>query len=815
MVSLVIVSHSAKIAEGVLELARQMGGADVAMAAAGGTEDRDDPIGTDPFRVKRAIEEVWSPDGVLVLMDLGSAVLSAETALDFLEEPADPSRVLLCEAPLVEGTVAAATTARIGGTLEEVAAEARAGLASKAEHLGVALAPPGATSTFSELAEKFRFTVPNRLGLHLRPAGRLVEMIGSHDTVVEVTNLTTGVGPVPGRSVSRVSALGALQGHEIELRAEGPGVHSLFDTVARFVENNLGDTDGEPAPTSPAAPAAPGRLGGIGASPGVAAGPARRLGRPRLVVPQREFTDVAAERSLLDSAISDSRADTQRNRNRLSADSADSADIFVAHLLILDDEEMAGAARARIGEGVHAERAWMDAVEDTADSFRALDDPYQAARAEDVEAVGYEVLARLLGEDPRPCLTEPGVLVADDLTPAETASLDRDLVAAIVTSRGAATSHSAIIARAIGVPAVVGVGPFDIAEGTMLVVDGDAGTVVVDASAKEVAAADEVARMERERREAARRAAAAPALTRDGTLIEVAANIGSVADAAEAIDHGADGVGLLRTEFLFLDRDVAPPEEEQEETYRRIAESLGERPLVLRTLDVGGDKPLPFVPRPPEANPFLGVRGLRLGLAAPELLTTQLRAALRVASDHQVRIMFPMVATLSDWERARSAIAKAADAVGGLPARVELGVMVEVPSLPLIASHLAPVVDFFSVGTNDLVQYAMAAERGNPALTEYADPLHPAVLRLIDLTCQAATEHGRWVGVCGELAADPAATAILVGLGVTELSMNPIAIPTIKETVRRIDTGEAISLASRVLALDSATAVRAAVKAAS
>jgi multiphosphoryl transfer protein len=812
MVSLVIVSHSAKIAEGVRELARQMGGADVAMAAAGGTKDPDDPIGTDAFRVKEAIEEVWSPDGVLVLMDLGSAVLSAETALDFLEPPADPSRVLLCEAPLVEGAVAAATTARIGGTLEEVAAEARAGLVSKAEHLGVAPAPSRATSTFSELAETYRFTVPNRLGLHLRPAGRLVEMIGSHEAVVEVTNLTTGVGPAPGRSVSRVSALGALQGHEIELRAEGPGVHSLFDTVARFVENNLGDTDDEPAPTSPAAPAAPGRLGGIGASPGVTAGPARRLVRPGLVVPQREVNDVADERSLLDSAISDSRADTQHNRNRLAADSAD---IFAAHLLILDDEEMAGAARARIDEGVNAERAWMDAVKKTADSFRALDDPYQAARAEDVEAVGYEVLARLLGEDPRPRLTEPGVLVADDLTPAETASLDRDLVAAIVTSRGAATSHSAIIARAIGVPAVVGVGPFDIAEGTMLVVDGDAGTVVVDASAKEVAAADEVARAERKRRDAARRAAAAPALTRDGTLIEVAANIGSVADAAEAIDQGADGVGLLRTEFLFLDRDVAPPEEEQEETYRRIAETLDGRPLVLRTLDVGGDKPLPFVPRLPEANPFLGVRGLRLGLAAPELLTAQLRAALRVASDHQVRIMFPMVATVSDWEQARAAIAKAADAVGGLPAGVELGVMVEVPSLPLIASHLAPVVDFFSVGTNDLVQYAMAAERGNPALTEYTDPLHPAVLRLIDLTCQSAKEHGRWVGVCGELSADPAATAILIGLGVTELSMNPIAIPTIKETVRRIDTREATSLANRVLDLGSATAVRAAVKAAS
>lgn len=808
MVSLVIISHSAKIAEGVLELARQMGGEDVAMAVAGGTDDPDDPIGTDALRVKSAIEEVWSPDGVLVLMDLGSAVLSAETAIDFLEEPVDPDRVLLCEAPLVEGAVAAATTARIGGTLEDVAAEARAGLVSKAEHLGTQV-PPTPAPIVSDQAETYRFVLPNRLGLHLRPAGRLVEMIGAHDAIVEVANLTTGAGPVPGRSVSRVSALGALQGHTLELRAEGPEAQRLFDAVANFVDDNLGDSDEEdPTPTRTAATAAPGQLGGISASPGKAAGPARRLARPALEAPQKQVTDVISERSRLDTAISTVRADTLRNRDQLAAVAGNEADIFLAHLLILDDEEMAGVARTRIDEGVNAEQAWMDAVNQTADAFRALDDPYQAARVADVEAVGQEVLARLLGVDPRPRLTEPGVLVADDLTPAETADLDRELVAAIVTSRGSATSHSAIIARALGVPAVVGVGPVNISDATMLVVDGDAGTVVVDASADEVAAAEHSARKERERREEQRKRSSNPAVTRDGTVIEVAANIGSVADAQNAVDHGADGVGLLRTEFLFLGRDDAPSEEEQEETYRAIAEILDGKPLLLRTLDVGGDKPLPFVSHPREENPFLGIRGLRLGLATPHLLATQLRAVLRVARDHPVRVMFPMVAAVEDWEQARAAVAKAGEDVGGIPTGVEFGVMVEVPSVPLLASHLAPVVDFFSVGTNDLTQYVMAAERGNPGLADYSDPLHPAVLRLIDLTCQAAAHHGRWVGVCGELAGDPAATAILIGLGITELSMNPIAIPAVKETVRRIDTRKATDLARQVLEMDSAAAVR-------
>ena len=352
-----------------------------------------------------------------------------------------------------------------------------------------------------------------------------------------------------------------------------------------------------------------------------------------------------------------------------------------------------------------------------------------------------------------------------------------------------------------------------VADGTMLALDGEAGTVTVDPPEAFLEAAVARRAGQADRAADARAKTALPAVTRDGVSVRVLANVAGPEDVAAAVAAGAEGVGLLRTEFLFLRSDHLPSVAEQERVYRAVAEGLGGRLLTLRTLDVGADKPLPYLPCEPERNPFLGVRGIRLGLNDPALLSSQLRAALRVAADHPVRIMLPMVATVDEVLRARAALDEAraslVDAGVAVPARVDLGIMIEVPAAALLAESFVPHVDFFSIGTNDLAQYTMAAERGNPAVAALADALHPAVLRLIEHTARAAAEGGRGVAVCGEVAGDPVAIPVLLGLGVTELSMAAARIPAAKQVVRETEMRAAQEMAARALAADSAAAVRA------
>jgi phosphocarrier protein FPr len=491
------------------------------------------------------------------------------------------------------------------------------------------------------------------------------------------------------------------------------------------------------------------------------------------------------------------------------------AAIFDAHRLFLEDEALLGPARAGIEAGATAPRAWHDAIAAVAGAWEEIDDEYQRARAADLRSVGTQVLAHLLGVDaPRPTLQEPGVLVAADLAPADAAALDPATALGVATAFGGATSHAAVLARSLGVPAVVGLGEalLDVAEGTTLALDGDEGIVLVDPR-PEVVERFEARRRERaEVDRAARAEALAPASTRDGLLVEVAANVGTPDDVAAATAAGCDGVGLFRTEFLFMGRDAMPSEDEQQAAYRAAAEGLDGRPMIIRTLDAGADKPIPYLAQPAEANPFLGVRGLRLGLERPELLRTQLRAILRVAADHPLKVMFPMVATLGELRRGREAVdgARASLLAEGatVPDRLDVGVMVEVPSAALIADRLAAEADFFSIGTNDLTQYVLAAERGNERVAQIADALHPAVLALIERTAAAAAALGRWTGVCGELAADPLAAPLLIGLGVRELSMGAPAIPHVKRAVRATDLERAGALARTALGLASAEEVR-------
>ncbi|MCB0872838.1 MAG: phosphoenolpyruvate--protein phosphotransferase [Actinobacteria bacterium] len=816
MVGLVIVSHSHALACGVVELAREMGGDDVLIAEAGGLDGPDHATGTDAVRIMAAIEEVAGPDGVVVLMDLGSAILSAEMALELLP-PETAETVVLCPAPLVEGAVAAAVAAKIGQDRDAVAAEANRGLAGKLAHLGAAPAPggePGADAPDGGAWIERTLPVDTPMGLHARPAARLVQLVGAHGSEVRVAR-PGGDTDVDARSLTAIATLGITGGQTVLVRARGEDAERFLDAVDALAKAHWGDP---PEPEAPPAPTetAGHSSGGVPASPGVAVGPARHLERPEPVVPDVAAASADAEHGELVRALEVSRTELEQVRaaTRRQASEAEAA-IFDTHLAMLDDPELLAGVRNAIDGGSAATMAWHDAVTALAERYSEMESPYLAARADDVREVGRRVLAHLVGDGlSPPTLSAPGVLVAAALSPADTATLDASLVKAIVTAEGGPTDHSAIIARGLGIPAVVGVGDWimDLAPGTVLAVDGDTGAIDVDPDDAAVAAIERRAADLRAAREEARTAAMGAAITRDGVRIEVAGSIAKPQDAVRVADAGGDGVGLFRTEFLFMGRDAPPDEDEQAAAYRTAAQALNGDPLLLRTLDAGADKPLPYLGQADEHNPFLGARGIRLSLANPALFRTQLRAMLRVAVDHPLRIMFPMIAGVAEFRAARAILddvrAELIDEGTVVRDDLQVGVMVEVPSAALTAAHLAREVAFFSVGTNDLTQYTLAAERGNAAVASLSDPLHPAVLRLIGLTCEAANAHGRWVGVCGEVASDAAAVPLLLGLGVRELAANAPSIPTVKAAVRDVDLGAAAELARRALDLEDAAQVR-------
>ncbi len=819
MVGIVIVSHSYRIAEGVAELAREMGGPDVRLETAGGLDTPDHPIGTDAVLVMQAVDRAWSDDGVLVLMDLGSAVLSAEMALDLMPEE-QRAHVLLCEAPLVEGAVAAAVTAKMGGTLEAVAAEARGGLAGKIAHLGAPVPEAPAPDGVGEGAVTLRLTIRNPHGLHARPAARFVQTASGFDAKIEVRNLTSGRGPADAASLNAVATLGAAAGHEIEVAAGGPQAAEAIAALRALAARDFDEAAEAPgarvrrrpdAAAGTAAPPPEGVVRGFAASPGIAIGAVRRCHVPSLEIDRDDATDPDAEAAALDAAIADTVDAVRRQREAVAARAGETeAGIFDAHLLFLRDEALLAPARRAIhADGRSAARAWRDAIDRTAAAWDGLEDEYLRARADDLRSVGSQVLARLLGvPPPHPRIEEAGVLVAADLTPADTAGLDPALVRGIATARGGPTSHAAVLARALGIPAVVGLGDaaLDLDEGSTVAVDGRVGDLYVDPSPDDVARLEAEAAALAAARAAASAGARGPAVTRDGVTVEVAANVGGPAEVPAAVEAGADGIGLFRTEFLFMGRDRMPDEDEQEAAYRAAAEALDGRPLLIRTLDAGADKPLPYLGQPHEENPFLGVRGVRLGLARPEILEAQLRAIWRVAADHRVRVMFPMVTTLGELRAARAVLERAG---AGSEVPLEVGIMIEVPAAALTASALAAEVDFFSIGTNDLTQYTLAADRGNEHVASLTDALHPGVLALIRATVEGAEAHGRWVGVCGELAGDALATPLLLGLGVRELSMSAPAIAGVKQAVRATDAGEAAALAGRAQACAGADEVRA------
>ena len=633
-------------------------------------------------------------------------------------------------------------------------------------------------------------------GIHARPAARIA---AAAKPFAASLRLEAKGASADVRSPTALMALGLVRGDEAMLSARGADGEAALVAVATAV---AAEDDQQPAAApAPARPpvAQAGRLVGICAAPGFAVGPAAHLARASIEIAE-QGRGVAEEREALAAARAAvaARLETQ------------AGGIAQAHQGLLDDPELQAAADAEIAAGRSAGFAWRAATRAAAARLRATGNALLIERIDDLEDVERQLLGALAGEEAMIApVPEGAILLADTLLPSQLMALDLARIAGIATARGGPTSHAAILAAAAGVPMLVAIGDglAQIAEGAPVILDASGGWLEPAPDATALAEAER--RLETEARGRAADAAAAISECRmaDGTRIEIFANLASAGEAQRAVAAGAEGCGLLRTEFLFHDRAAAPGEEEQAETYAAVARALGGRPLIMRTLDAGGDKPLPYLPMAPEENPALGLRGVRLGLARPDLLATQLRAILRAASAGDLRIMVPMIVDLAELRAVRAALDAAAAALGTAP--MPLGVMIETPAAALLAESIAAEADFLSVGTNDLSQYALAADRGNPATAARLDALHPAVLRLIAAAGEGARAHGRWFGICGGVASDPLAASILIGLGATELSAAPAAIPALKAAVRSLRLDECRTLAARALAADSADQVRA------
>jgi phosphocarrier protein FPr/phosphocarrier protein len=678
------------------------------------------------------------------------------------------------------------------------------------------LAPAGAASGAGPVRRrKIRIGVAH--GLHARPSARITRALqGLHAEVV----LSFEGRRADARSVVELMALGAGQGAVVEASSMGVDADAALEALIQIMQG----AEEEANPSRPLAPSplrrgAPrSRFGGDAlrgqtAVTGVAIGRAARLGARTLLVSRRpmgpdlearalEGALLAVETELLGALARFPPGDDGVEDPRRG--------ILLAHLALARDPALRGAAAADIAAGAAAGPAFQSVMKARAAQLQALGDPRQAARAADLEDLLSRVLRALAGEGPRP-LPPPGAIVfADVLSPSDVMELEDLKPLGFCTARGGASDHAAIIAQALGAPMAVGFGDalLDVQEGALLVLDADEGWVHVDPSPDVVERAKAEIMQGRARRTLAEAQANAPARTADGTLIAVQANLGSLADALAAGAAGADGAGLVRTEFLFQGREEPPSEDEQTALYQAIADALGKDPLVVRTFDLGADKPAPFLKLPSEDNPALGMRGIRAALKGDGLLTVQLRALLRVrAAQGRLRIMIPMVTERSELEAVR-ALLRAARADLGAQGSVCVGAMVETPAAALCVDLLAPAADFFSIGTNDLAQYVLAMDRGHPELARRLDGLHPGVLRLIKQACVAAAAAGRPVAVCGALGADPLAIPVLVGLGIRSVSVAVAAVPETKARLRRLEAETCRALAQEALGLTCAADVR-------
>ncbi len=855
MIGLVLVSHSRKLAESVKELVLQMTAPDFPVAVASGAGEDHNQLGTDAVYIADVLQTMSGLAGVLVLMDLGSAVLSAQAAIELIDSSSQ-TPILLCAAPLVEGAVAAAVQANAGGTLEEVAHEAQRGLMAKQQQLQTEGAdvspvaappavvspneakPPGVAS--GETAELV-LTVENEHGLHARPAAVFVQTASRFSSSIEVANLTSGRGPAPARSLTSIALLQVGKGDRIRVTASGTDRDAALRAIRELAANGFGEkTDGSspgvsdvgvPEEVTAESHEPLHHANGIPGSDGLAIGPLLPLQNSLYVADDAPAGEPAAELAKLVSAMKAVSAQLQQ-RSRSSS----GAGILAAQALILNDPVLLDKLKALTqGKHLSAAQAWTKATEELAAQYQEIDDSYLRERAADVRDIARRVLRKMQGKESSVviALDRPAILLADELLPSEADACDAAMVLGVIARSGSATSHSAIILRTLGIPMVVGVTWLDekSAVGKTVAIDGGTGQVWVEPDEPTRAMLQERKRTQLEQKRRADAERLQPCITLDGMRIEVLANVGNARDAVAAIENGAEGIGLLRTEILFLSYTHSPSEKEQRQAISEICVPISgstnsgpvvsgpvvsgpivSRPIIVRTFDVGADKPLPFLPQPEERNPYLGVRGIRLSLKSPEFFLTHLRAILTAGAHSNLWLMFPMITTIEETRDALRLLDRAhrelqtARRLHAWP--IKRGIMIEVPSAALMSARLAEDLDFFSIGTNDLTQYTMAAERGNAAVAELQDALHPAVLRMMRFVVEGAKTRNRHVSVCGDAASDPLAAAIFAGLGIRSLSVRPKQIAGIKALLRNLSVADLQRLAEKALQCCDAAQVR-------
>jgi phosphocarrier protein len=662
-------------------------------------------------------------------------------------------------------------------------------------------AAPGAQAE-ADLSAEAHFghvRIAHRGGLHARPAALIRQTAQGFKSKSQLH--------FAGKSATCDSLIGLMslavgEQDEVQVSCQGPDAEAALQALLIALSTALAEDSHAAAPapiTRRTRTAEAGVLHGVCAAPGLVGGPLFRLNTISLPVdaghhvpePQLHALDTAL--TVVRGEIEHTLAQARKHKN------TDEEAIFTAHLALLEDPALLDAANACIAQGMAATHAWSQSIDVQCDVLQQLGSALLAERANDLRDLKQRVLRALLGEAWHYDVPAGAIVAAHELTPSDLLQLSEQGVAGLCMAEGGATSHVAILARGKGLPCLVALGSalLDQAQGQAVVLDADGGRLEWAPTAERLADVHQAQRDHQQRRALQQSQAHTPALTRDGVHIEIAANVASSAEAADALANGADGVGLLRTEFLFVDRNTAPDEQEQRLAYQAVLDAMGDKSVIIRTIDVGGDKQLDYLPLPVEANPVLGLRGIRLAQVRPELLDQQLRALLHVSPLSRCRILLPMVTEVDELCLEL-----------GVNERPELGVMIEVPAAALLAEQLAEHADFLSIGTNDLSQYTLAMDRDHAGLASRVDAMHPALLRLIAQTCAGAAVHNRWVGVCGALASDPLATPVLIGLGVSELSVSPVQIGEIKDRVRHLDAAQCRRVSHDLLKLSSAGAVR-------
>ena len=708
---------------------------------------------------------------------------------------------------MVEGAISASVIAATGANLETVITEAEQSLTAKLSHLATSNIAPQVELSSQLLAKPLTcvLTINNPSGLHLRPAAQFVATANQFSSDIRVKNITKSSNFVNGKSINQLMLLEVRSGEQIEIEVQGDDANLFLNKIKELVANNFGESESSTTQKSNSqqqkSTVTNNDLIGIPASPGIVIAPVVYYQQTLPEVKTKNSDNPEHEWQKLQLALQNAR---QQIENLTTKENP----IFQAHLLYLDDPQLRTQTKQLIFEQQQtASYAWKTVIEQAIADYQNLEDEYLQARAIDLLDIGSRVLKILLGIGTIPLnLETPSILIAPQLTPSEVAQFDPQQVLGICTAFGSASDHSSIVASLLGIPMVVGIGAelLAIKPHTRLKIDGTRGIITLNPPSEiEVSAISEPSQSS---------PTIKPAITCDGYEISIVANIIGLGDAQKAIANGAKGVGLLRTEFLYLDRSTPPTEKEQLEFYQAIGAIMGEHPLTIRTLDIGADKSVHYLNLPTENNPGLGWRGIRQSLDCPEIFKTQLRAILRASGQHKIKLMFPMVTSVREVRAAKQLVsevqAELKERKIDFDPEIAIGIMIETPAAVTMADLLAKEVDFFSIGTNDLSQYIMASDRTNPKVAALADAYEPAVLKMICQTIDAAHSGGIIVSVCGQLASDPTAVPILLGLGVDELSVNSPAIPRIKAKIASLSRLETEAIANAVLQLDSAAAVR-------